>query len=272
MKTPDGPKYYFVDEAGDTTLFNARGVVVVGMEGVSNTFIVGVADVPDPAHARLRLEQLRTALIADPYFKGVPSMQPGTGKTASCFHAKNDLPEVRREVFKLLSSLGVKVQAAIRRKADLVGTARILHARGEKLRASDVYDDLVRRLFKNLLHRGSSHEVCFARRGKGDRQEALEAAITLAKRNFRRKWNTDVNQPCLIRSSVPSQDAGLEIVDYYLWALQRLIERDEDRYFAAVADQFSLVMDLDDKRTRPYGAWYTAKDPLSVDKKKPLGS
>jgi len=35
-------------------------------------------------------------------------------------------------------------------------------------------------------------------------------------------------------------------------------------------------MDLDDKRLKPYGRWYTAKDPLTLDKllskKKPLGS
>ncbi len=111
MKTPDGTKYYFVDEAGDPTLFNARGVVIVGSPGVSHTFMVGVADVPDPVTARRVLDELRQSLLTDPYFKGVPSMSPTGGKTAVSFHAKDDLPEVRREVFRLLPSLGVKVQA-----------------------------------------------------------------------------------------------------------------------------------------------------------------
>ncbi len=143
---------------------------------------------------------------------------------------------------------------------------------GTKLRPSDVYDDLVKRLFKNLLHRGESHEICFARRGKSDRQEALTMAIHRAKENFRRHWRSDVDQPFAIRASVPSADAGLQIVDYYLWALQRLVERDEDRYFAAIASQYSLIMDLDDKRAKPYGRWYTTKDPLTLEKKKPLAS
>jgi hypothetical protein len=114
--------------------------------------------------------------------------------------------------------------------------------------------------------------VCFARRGKSDRQEALTLALQRAKENFRRRWSADVDRPITIRSSVPSADTGLQIVDYYLWALQRLIERDEDRYFAAVADQYSLIMDLDDKRAKSYGRWYTAKDPLTREKKKPLTS
>ncbi|NUQ69082.1 MAG: hypothetical protein HUU18_12510 [Phycisphaerales bacterium] len=272
MKTPEGTKHYFVDEAGDATLFNARGVAIVGMEGVSHTFMVGVADVPDPTAARAALDALRASLLADPYFKGVPSMAPDGGKTAVCFHAKDDLPEVRREVFKLLQTLGVKVQVAIRRKSELIEEARAFHAMGRRLDASDVYDDLVKRLFRNLLHRGEAHEVCFARRGKSDRQQALTIALKRAKENFRRAWKADLDLPCSIRASVPSADAGLQVIDYYLWALQRFMERDEDRYFAAVADQFRFIMDLDDKRAKAYGRLYNDKDPLTLAKKKPLTS
>jgi hypothetical protein len=269
---PDEVLRYFVDEAGDTTLFNARGCTIIGMPGVSRTFIVGVAEVADVDFVHRRLEELRAALVSDPYFRGVPSMRRDGGKTAVCFHAKDDLPEVRREVFRLIPQLGIKVQAAIRRKQDLAEEARALHALGTRMRPAEIYDDLVKRLFKNLLHRGSSHEVCFARRGKSDRQVALERAIARAKENFRRSWNTQVDRPCLIRSSVPSQEAGLQVVDYCLWALQRLLERGEDRYFGLVADQFRLIMDLDDKRTKGYGRWYSARDPLTVDKIKPLKS
>lgn len=272
MKKPLGIKYYFVDEAGDTTLFNARGVRIIGKEGVSHTFMVGVADIPDPMRTATVLAELRRSLLADPYFKNVPSMQVGCGKTAECFHAKNDLPEVRREVFKLLPSLGAKVQVAIRRKADLADECVMMSNFGGRYRPSDVYDDLVKRLFKNLLHRGESHEVCFARRGKSDREEALRTSLDRARLNFKRSWKSELELPCKIRSSVPSQDAGLQVVDYYLWALQRLIERKEDRFFEAVSSQLSLVMDLDDKRERPYGRWYSTKDMISLEKTKPLES
>lgn len=260
----------FVDEAGDSTLFNGRGVMIVGREGVSNTFIVGVADISDPVGAREKLDTLRATLLADPYFRNVPSMQASAGKTATCFHAKDDPPEVRREVFRVLPSLGVKVQAVIRRKADVAAEAKFGLAMGHRYGPSDLYDDLVKRLFKNLLHRGEAHTVCFARRGKGDRQEAPTAELERAKANFRKSWGTTHESPLVIRSSVPSQETGLQIIDYYLWALQRLVEKGEDRFFGLVADQFSLIMDLDDKRVRPYGRWYSVKDPLTIEKMKPL--
>ncbi len=250
-------------------LFNKRGAVIVGREGISTMFMVGVAHLPDPVMARERLGALRAQLLADPYFRAVPSMHLRAGKTALCFHATDDLPEVRREVFRLLPQLGAEVQVAIRRKHEMVGAARMAHRRGGRLTANDIYDDLVKRLFKNLLHQGEVNEICFARRGKADRQAALEAAIARAKHNFSRKWNTPVDRPTRIRPSVPSQDAGLQVIDYYLWALQRFFERREDRYFASVSNAYRLIMDIDDTRSAPYGAYYSAKNPLTMEKVTP---
>jgi len=164
------------------------------------------------------------------------------------------------------------VQVAIRRKTELVSQARLAHQLGRKLMANDVYDDLVKRLFKNLLHQGESNQVTFARRGKSARQESLHAAIQKAKTNFSRSWNSASDSPTDIQSDVPSNSFGLQIIDYYLWALQRMYERNEDRYFGTLASDFRLIMDLDDQRLKPYGRWYTKSDPLESAKIKPLTS
>jgi hypothetical protein len=59
-------------------------------------------------------------------------------------------------------------------------------------------------------------------------------------------------------------------VDYFLWALQRLYERREERFFLLLAPQYRLVMDLDDNRRRPYGEWYSDYNPLSLEKIEPV--
>ena len=46
-------------------------------------------------------------------------MQPERRKTAIAFHANDDLPEIRREVFKLLSRQKVRFYAVVRDKRDL---------------------------------------------------------------------------------------------------------------------------------------------------------
>lgn len=267
--------YYFVDEAGDLNLFDKKGRVLLGTPGVSNYFMVGVAHIPDSELARAKFDALRAQLLADPFFKGVPSFQPEQKKTALFFHAKDDLPEVRREVFKILPDLGVKIQVAIRRKEVLAREAQALFRYGNKLRWQDVYDGLVMRLFRNLLHKADENRIVFAYRGKSARKDALEHAILKAKRNFAEKWGVFHNKPTLIRSGHPSEFAGLQVVDYYLWALQRLYETGEERFFASVAKDFRLVMDIDDTRLKPYGAWYSDSNPLTLEKIQPsnrLGS
>lgn len=101
-ETPPSSRHYFVDEGGDGILFSRKGKVLVGTEGCSRFFILGLLDVPDPAALKVRFDELRAQLMSDSYFKNVPSMQPHARKTALAFHAKDDLPEVRRDVFQVL--------------------------------------------------------------------------------------------------------------------------------------------------------------------------
>lgn len=261
---------YFVDEAGDMTLFNKRGSIVVGKSGVSNVFMLGVAKIEDPRRATTELANLRARLLADPYFHNVPSLQPKAQKTAVAFHACKDLQEVRRDVFRLLPSFGVKVQVAIRRKSVVARNAKLMQQlSGNRVTENSIYDDLVKRLFKNLLHK-ADNRITFARRGKSDRQAALQKAIDKARRNFMKAWGVQADHQITILSTTPSESAGLQVVDYYLWALQRMYERGEDRFFNLLAQDFRLIMDLDDTRNKPYGEWYSKSNPLTLEKIKPV--
>ena len=261
---------YFVDEAGDATLFGRGGRLLVGAPGCSKCFMIGVAHLPDPAKAAEELGCLRKELLADPYFRDVPSMQPDGGKTALGFHACKDLPEVRREVLRLLPCLQAKVQVVIRRKLELAEVVRRVNAIGRTLSGNDLYDDLVKRLFRNLLHKADQNSIVFAWRGKGDRAEALTEAVARAKRNFDRRFGSTVGKPTRIHSARPRDCAGLQVFDYYLWALQRLHERGEDRFFSLLAPGYRLIMDLDDTRNKPYGEWYSDANPLTLRKMKAL--
>lgn len=266
-------KHLFIDEAGDLTLFNKRGKIIVGTEGVSNLFMIGLINLPNPKFAHEKLEELRENLLRDSYFRNVPSFQPVRKKTAICFHAKDDLPEVRREVFRLLPSFGAKVSIAIRRKQVLAEEAKALFAeKGEKLKPNRIYDELVSRVLRDQLHQADENRIVFARRGTSLREVALEDSIIHAKRAFAERWGAHHDKPCLIDSGYPSEFGGLQIVDYYLWAVQRLFERGEDRFFYSVASDYDLIIDLNDKRSREKGEVYSEKHPLELQKIKPVAS
>lgn len=159
-------RHYFVDEAGDPTLFNRRKEVVIGKEGCSKYFILGCAEINDISPLRTELEALRADLLSDPYFNGVPSMNAAAGRTAVAFHAKDDPAEVRREVFKLLLRQSIKFIAIVRDKRSVLSYVRERNARDGAYRYSpnELYDQMVRRLFKERLHKGASFNVEFARR------------------------------------------------------------------------------------------------------------
>lgn len=266
-----GTRYFFVDEAGDLTLFGRRGKSLLGTEGVSNCFMVGVAAISEVEQVTADLERLRKELLADSYLNCVPSMQPGEGKTALFFHAKDDCPEVRERVFKLLRSHPIKVQVGIRRKRELMELSRFARTSGFRIDVNQVYDDVVKTLFKRSLHRAERNMIYFARRGKSDRQKALEAAIARARWNFQRDTGIQSDCPTCIIPAYPAEIVGLQVVDYFLWALQRFCERGDERYFHYLRGSYRLIMDFDDKRNgKSYGRWYNDTDPLTKQKWLPL--
>jgi Protein of unknown function (DUF3800) len=272
MNTSPQSRAYFVDEAGDLTLFDKGGRMIVGQEGVSRCFVVGAALIPDPERLDSVLTSLRAQLLADPYFATVPSMQREAGKTARSFHAKDDTAEVRREVFRILRDSDVEVYAAFRRKDVLAGELREHHRQtGVKLGTERAYDSLVTEIFKNRLHLGDANHIVFARRGKADRNMALQGAIQAAKERFERKWRKGIDRPTTIASSTPSEATGLQVVDYFLWALQRMLEKRDDRYFTYLASHYRLVVDRDDTRQQGFGVYYTASsNPLSLERMLPV--
>ena len=255
--------HYFVDEAGDDALFSAHGKVIVGTEGCSKHFIIGALMVNAPDALSVALDSLRAELLADPYFKDVPSMQLQKRKTALGFHAKDDVPEVRREVFRVLLKHEMKFFAVVRDKAAVLAYVRERNLRETeyRYRPAELYDTTVARLFKDRLHVADACHVTFAARGSSDRTRALHAALELARSRFESKWERTVNSSLAVVSSTPVRSAPLQAVDYMLWALQRFYERDEDRFLRLMWEKVSLVHDVDDRQVNPYGMYYTKKKP-----------
>ncbi len=259
-------KCYFVDEAGDPTLFGSRGKVLVGGEGCSRFFALGLADVEHPTKLATALAALRAQLLTDPYFKDVPSMQPGRRKTALLFHAKDDLPEVRREVFRVLRQHEIRFSAIVRDKLRVLTYVRRRNETDPEYRynPNELYDYMVRRLFKTRLHKHGSYRICFARRGNANRTVALTHSLETTRQRFAAEQGISFNPQIEVVPTSPVREPGLQAVDYFLWALQRTFERREDRFLQFLWPQCSVVIDADDTREKGYGTYYTKQKPLTA--------
>ncbi|MBL7141195.1 MAG: DUF3800 domain-containing protein, partial [Planctomycetes bacterium] len=239
---------YFVDEAGDPNLFNRHKRVIVGRSGCSAFFILGLVDAEQPEALGRELAELRTRMLGDPYFIRVPSMQAASRKTALEFHAKDDLPEVRRAVFDVLVRHPLRFFAVVRDKHAVVSYVRQRNERSAdyRYRPNELYDYLVRRLFRDRLHQDAGYDIVFARRGRSDRTRALQEALDQARRNFESKHGILGTAPIQVRAESPYRSAGLQAADYFLWALQRLYERGEERFLRYVWPSVGLVHNIDD--------------------------
>ena len=266
-KTQASIRHYFIDEGGDSTLFSRKGKVLIGTEGCSRFFMLGLLDVPDPAALQRTFDDLRVQLMSDPYFNGVPSMQTKARKTALAFHAKNDLPEVRREVFGRLRDMEELRFFAI--VADKWRVLEYVRQRNEsdpdyRYHPNELYDYLMPRLFKERLHQSSSYHIIFSKRGQSDRTAALRQALEMGRNRFAKQQNVISDASLQVSVATPEEHASLQVVDYFVWALQRLYERGEDRYMKYLWQAFRLVQDIDDRRKAGYGVYYTQKKPLNA--------
>lgn len=259
---PPTPHLYFVDETGDGVIFDSKGRVLVGTGMVQDYFTVGMVECWSLHALTVDLAALRTHLLGDAYFKGVPSMQPQAKKTALFFHAKDDLPEVRREVFKVLERHDFSFYAVVRTMA---AVARRVKARNERdptyrYRPTELYDSAVRRLFDRKLHTQPAFDVMFASRGKA-RTQALREHLLRAQAGTHKATGTFPHAAIHVRAVPAHQHAGLQVADYCLWALQRLFTKGEDRFLSLIWPKVGLIVDADDISEKPYGTYHTRKRP-----------
>lgn len=260
---------YCVDEAGDSVLFARRGGLLVGKEGCSRYFILGLAQIGDLVALEADCFALREALMNDPYFKDVPSMQADERKTALCLHAKDDLPEVRREVFQVLLNHDISLSAVVRdklRAAEIVTDFRRINPQ-YRYKQEQLYDDLVRRLLRDKLHSDSSYAIIFARRGQSDRTKALQDALEKGRQQWCASCGIKHDPPpdVSVMTQYPHENAGLQVVDYFLWALQRCYERKEDRFIRLLWPKVESVWDCDcGAAADPKGIYYTKEKPLEA--------
>lgn len=258
-----GTRYHFhyVDEAGDPNLFNRKKRVIVGNSGCSKFFILGSLEVVDPETLANRMTELRLELLRDPYFAGVPSMQPGKRKTAVSFHAKDDPAEVRREVFKILREADVRFHAFVRDKSSIVEWVRQRNSENSRYRyhPNQLYDDCPAGLFRGRLSDDHAHRVVFATRGTSPRTAAFREGLETARRNGRRQAGSEAAKPIEVVASNPRKIVCLQAVDYFLWAVQRCYERNERRYLELLWSKIATIHDRDDNVT------YSDQNPMPAD-------
>ncbi len=251
--------YFFVDESGDTTFYNRKGDWIVGVEnGASKILLMGFIRTTEPEFLRKKLNELKAEIINDEYLKDIPSIE----KTKIAFHAKDDCPEVRYKVFKLLKDLPFSCNIVVARKTEHV----LKKFEGN---TQELYDYLITNLFKNILHISSNNYIYIATRGSKKRQLPLENAIQASLKYTETKFNTTIDSVQRVLPQTPSGEPCLQIVDYCNWAIQRAFLQNDMRYYNFLKEKYGLIVDLYDFK-KDWKNFYSKKNPFDIKKISPL--
>ena len=251
--------YFFVDESGDTTFYNRNGAWIVGSEnGASKILLMGFIRTTEPEFLRKKIIELKKEIMSDQYLVDIPSVK----KTKIAFHAKDDCPEVRYKVFKLLKDLPFSCNIVVARKTKHVF---------EKFSGNtqELYDSLITNLFKSILHLSNNNYIYVATRGSKKRQIPLENAIQSALNYTENKLNTVIDSNQKVLPQTPSGEVCLQIVDYCNWAIQRAFLNNEMRYYNFMKEKFGLIVDLYDYK-KGWKNFYSKKNPFDIKKISPL--
>lgn len=229
--------YFFVDESGDTTFYSKRGKMIVGLEnGASEILLMGFIKTMEPEYLRKKINELRLKVIKDEYLRDISSMK----KTKIAFHAKDDCPEIRYNVFKLLKDLPFTCNIVWVRKTNNVFEK--FDGNTQKL-----YDSLITGLFKNELQLSNNNYIYIATRGNKKRQKPLEQAIQSSWDCTENKLNTTMGltYPKVIPQT-PTGEVCLQIIDYCNWAIQRVILHNDKRYYNFLKEKFKSIVEIQD--------------------------
>jgi hypothetical protein len=250
MKEPkDGDLYFFIDETGDSTFYSSRGKkLIVGTKGCSDRLMMGFARFDnDPGYVREQIVQLRRIVLHAPSFQKYRSI----AERRPAFHAADDPVEVREMFFELLSRINFRAEFVVSQKNE-----RVFRERYEA-NTDKYYDDLVSRLVRNSLHRYTRNYVCIAHRGSRIRQQPLEDAVNLARRQFQEWTGIDPQTEVSVDVQSPNGEPCLSVVDYVGWALQRAYTTGDMSYYKQIERKMSVICEL---RAEEKPIYYHAKN------------
>lgn len=254
-------KYHrYLDEAGDTTFFGKGRVPILGQNGVSKCFVLGMLKVKEPIEpVRQRIMELQQRIASDPYFKEVPSIQKKVANGQYYLHATDDLPEVRKAAFELIAATKCSFEAVVARKILSIYTGQ--HGGKDEV----FYADMLSHLLKNKLEKYDRLVLNVAERGRSTTMNNLTKGLAIARSRFAAKNFKDAKpHRVLFNVQNPTREPLLNIADYFCWSIQRVFERGEMRYYDFVSDKVSVVVDLyDSANYANYGNYYGPRRKLT---------
>ncbi len=265
MKTIKVQDYHrFIDEAGDMTFFGKNKTPILGNEGVSKVFILGMVKIKQPlSEVRTIINNFCAEIESDSFFNSMPSVNKRIKQGGYYLHAKDDSPEIRYKfLLYLMENIKFSAQVVVGRKK----LSRFTNKHNSQER--EFYADLLSHLLKDKANYDKL-VINIAERGSSTRGKNLEDALLKAHQRHIERGGKEYTATIKFNVQRYSSEPILAITDYILWTVQRVFEKGEIRYYDIVSKNIKQIHDLYDQTksgtTNGWMNYYGPDKPLTKD-------
>ena len=255
----------FLDEAGDTTFYSKGKRIAIGDNGVSLCFMIGMVKFKTPIESiRKEIEVLQNKIVSDPYYN-VSSVMKKVRGSGYYFHATDDLPEVRKLFFDFIKSIDCSFEVVV--------ATKVVEQFETKYKGKEeyFYADILSHLLKNKFTQKEDKLILnISGRGNSTKNHNLDLAVAKARQRFLLKKTADeITTKIVYNVTYPTIEPILSVADYFCWAVQRVFEKGEVRFYDFLKDKISTVIDLNDfTKYENFQNYYGPKHPLTAENKK----
>ncbi|HMH24544.1 MAG TPA: DUF3800 domain-containing protein [Puia sp.] len=247
--------HYFLDEAGDSTFYGKGKTPILGGEGVSGCFILGLLKINEPLDGiRKKVIDLQNQIAADPYYDKILSILKKKAAHGYYLHAKDDVPEVRKSAYELIQRIDCSFEAVVARKL------YYLYEHKHNGNQAEFYADLLSHLLKKRLWKYDRLVLNIAEQRRctalNNLQKGLNKAMAYSKSRYLGRTN---NYKVVFNVQKPTTEPLLNIADYLCWSIQRVFETGETRYYDYISNKISVVWDIYDFAGTRNGQNYYSK-------------
>jgi len=257
-------EHRFLDETGDSTFYGKGRRLILGENGVSLSFGMGIVRIDRPlAEVREEVRRLQAQVEADELLNPLPSVRKRMAKGGFFFHACKDTPDVRSVFLHYLRELPCEAEVVIARKIPA------LFEKQHGGREDEFYTNLLTHLIKNRMKRPGTLVLNVAERGSSTREKVLTQALAIAVERAKKKWGGDgAARRVVFNVQSPLKEPLLTVADYLCWAVQRVFEQGDLRHYNYLASKIRLVIDLYDRdKYAKFRNYYDKRNPLTAENK-----
>ncbi|OGG51783.1 hypothetical protein A3F28_02695 [Candidatus Uhrbacteria bacterium RIFCSPHIGHO2_12_FULL_57_11] len=239
-------QFIFLDESGKPEVYSSGGINLVE-RGLASKFLV-LAAVRSNDHLELRriVGDFKTELIGDPLLKKYFS----TAYSLEAFHATDDFPEIRERFYRFLNDLDIRIDVVVVDKMKCYPALRENPGR--------MYGVMAGQLLRDLCHQTERTEIIFSRKdSKLKLRRELETEVECVRLDYLNKHpNLRADLRLTYQHNPHYTHAGLQVADYAAFAVFKVFETGEDKWYRLVQGKIGRIQDVCNKK------YFTKSNPL----------